>query len=157
MNEQIVAIWNSFFENKVKYITIGGFAVNIYGYNRNTGDIDIYLEDTIENRINLRRALKSINLGDFETIETMQFIPGWTDFSLNYGLRLDVMTTVKGLEDKSFTSLLDDATVIMIGETPVYFIDYENLIISKKAANRPKDILDIEELDKLNKDTDDKV
>ncbi|MRX39784.1 hypothetical protein GJU43_10905 [Flavobacterium sp. LC2016-23] len=150
MNEQIVAIWNSFFENKVKYITIGGFAVNIYGYNRNTGDIDIYLEDTFENRVNLRKALKSINLGDFETIETMQFIPGWTDFSLNYGLRLDVMTTVKGLEDKSFSSLLEDATIVMIGETPVYFIDYDNLIIAKKAANRPKDILDIEELGKVN-------
>ncbi|MBF4463762.1 nucleotidyltransferase [Flavobacterium sp. LC2016-12] len=153
MNEQIISIWNSFFENKVKYITIGGFAVNIYGYNRNTGDIDIYLEDTIENRINLRKALKSINLGDFETIETMQFIPGWTDFSLSYGLRLDIMTTVKGLEDKSFASLLDDATIVMIDETPVYFIDYDNLIIAKKAANRPKDILDIEELDKINNNT----
>lgn len=153
MNEQIISIWNSFFENKVRYITIGGFAVNIYGYNRNTGDIDIYLEDTIENRINLRKALKSINLGDFETIETMQFIPSWTDFSLNYGLRLDIMTTVKGLEDKTFSSLLDDATIVMIDETPVYFIDYDNLIIAKKAANRPKDILDIEELDKINNDT----
>jgi|SRR6218665_1752448 len=150
MNEQIIAIWNSFFENKVKYITIGGFAVNIYGYNRSTGDIDIYLEDTIENRINLRKALKSINLGDFETIETMQFIPGWTDFTLSYGLRLDIMTAVKGLEDKSFSSLLEDATIVMIGETPVYFIDYENLIIAKKASNRAKDILDIEELRKLN-------
>lgn len=150
MNEQIIAIWNSFFENKVKYITIGGFAVNIYGYNRSTGDIDIFLEDTIENRINLRKALKSINLGDFETIETMQFIPGWTDFSLSYGLRLDVMTAVKGLEDKSFSSLLEDATIVMIGETPVYFIDYDNLIIAKKASNRPKDILDIEELRKAN-------
>jgi predicted nucleotidyltransferase len=153
MNEQIIAIWNSFFENKVKYITIGGFAVNIYGYNRSTGDVDIYLDDTIENRINLRKALKSINLGDFETIETMQFIPGWTDFTLSYGLRLDIMTTVKGLEDKSFSSLLDDATIVMIGETPVYFIDYDNLIVAKKAANRPKDILDIEELNKLNNDT----
>jgi hypothetical protein len=150
MNEQIIAIWDSFFQNKVKYITIGGFAVNIYGYIRNTGDIDIYLEDTIENRINLRNALKSINLGDFESIETMQFIPGWTEFTLNYGLRLDIMTAVKGLEDKSFNSLLDKATVVTIGETPVFFIDYDNLIIAKKASNRPKDILDIEELDKLN-------
>lgn len=157
MNEQILAIWNSFFENKVKYITIGGFAVNIYGYNRSTGDIDIYLEDTIQNRINLRKALKSINLGDFETIETMQFIPGWTDFTLSYGLRLDVMTMVKGLEDKSFSSLLEDATIVMIGETPVYFIDYQNLIIAKKASNRPKDILDIEELEKLNNENDEKA
>jgi len=83
----------------------------------------------------------------------MQFIPGWTDFSLNYGLRLDIMTTVKGLEDKSFSSLLEDATIVKIGETPVYFIDYDNLIIAKKAANRPKDILDIEELNRLNIDT----
>lgn len=150
MNEQIIAIWDSFFQNKVKYITIGGFAVNIYGYNRNTGDIDIYLEDTIENRINLRKALKSVNLGDFESIETMQFIPSWTEFTLNYGLRLDIMTIVKGLEDKSFNSLLENATVVKIGETPVFFIDYDNLIIAKKASNRPKDILDIEELDKLN-------
>ncbi|WP_264551573.1 nucleotidyltransferase [Flavobacterium sp. N2038] len=150
MNEQIIAIWNSFFENKVKYITIGGFAVNIYGYNRNTGDIDIYLEDTFENRVNLRKALRSINLGDFETIETMQFIPGWTDFTLSFGLRLDIMTAVKGLENKSFSSLLEDATIVKIGETPVYFIDYESLIIAKKAANRPKDILDIEELEKVN-------
>lgn len=150
MNEQIIAIWDSFFQNKVKYITIGGFAVNIYGYNRNTGDIDIYLEDTIENRINLRKALKSVNLGDFESIETMQFIPGWTEFTLNYGLRLDIMTIVKGLEDKSFNSLLENATVVKIGETPVFFIDYDNLIIAKKASNRPKDILDIEELVKLN-------
>ena len=150
MNEQIIAIWDSFFQNKVKYITIGGFAVNIYGYNRNTGDIDIYLEDTIENRINLRTALKSVNLGDFESIETMKFIPGWTEFTLNYGLRLDIMTIVKGLEDKSFNSLLENATVVKIGETPVFFIDYDNLIIAKKASNRPKDILDIEELVKLN-------
>ncbi|WP_417941907.1 nucleotidyltransferase [Flavobacterium sp. RS13.1] len=157
MNEQIIAIWNSFFQNKVKYITIGGFAVNIYGYTRNTGDIDIYLEDTIENRLNLRKALKSINLGDFESIETMQFIPGWTDFTLNYGLRLDIMTAVKGLEDKSFSSLLEDATIVMIGETPVYFIDYENLIIAKKASNRPKDILDIEELAKVNNENEENI
>lgn len=42
MNQQIIDIWKYFFQYNVKYITIGGFAVNIYGYNRNTGDIDIY-------------------------------------------------------------------------------------------------------------------
>ena len=33
---------------------------------------------------------------------------------------------------------------------PIFFIDYDNLILSKKAANRPKDILDIMELEKIN-------
>ena len=151
MQNQILEIWKYFSNCDVKYLTIGGFAVNIYGFGRNTGDIDIYIEDTIENRKNLRIALQKLGIGDFENILTMQFIPGWTEFLLNFNLRLDIMTSVTGLENKTFQELLDKAYITTINEIPVYFIDYENLIIAKKATNRPKDILDIEELEKINK------
>ncbi len=151
MNNAIIEVWKYLSENNVNYLTIGGLAVNIYGYGRNTGDIDIYIEDTNANRESLRKAIKQMGLGDFESINTMQFIPGWTDFTLNFNFRLDVMTSVLGLENKSFKELLEKANIIEIENIPVYFIDYENLIISKKAANRPKDILDIEELEKINK------
>ena len=150
MNQQLISIWKYLYEYKVSYLTIGGFAVNIYGYNRSTGDVDIYIDDTKENRIRLRKALQAIGLGDFEEIEKMPFLPGWTDFTLSYGLRLDIMTVIRGLEDKPFEVLLNLATIIMVGDTPVNFIDYDNLIIAKKAANRLKDQLDIEELAKLN-------
>jgi hypothetical protein len=60
------------------------------------------------------------------------------------------MTSVKGLENSSFEQLLEQAYIVEINETPVYFLDYNNLIKAKKAANRPKDILDIEELEKIN-------
>ena len=151
MNSQIIEIWKYFYLNKVKYLTIGGFAVNIFGYGRNTGDIDIFIEDSIENRENLRVALKKAGIGDFANIKTMQFIPGWTDITLNFNLRLDIMTSVKGLENSTFSQLLDKAYITEINDIPVYFLDYENLIKAKKAANRPKDILDIEELEKINK------
>ena len=152
MNSQIVEIWKYFSLNEVKYLTLGGFAVNIYGYGRNTGDIDIFIEDSIENRENLKLALKQSGIGDFKNMSTMQFIPGWTDIALNFNLRLDIMTSVKGLENKTFEQLLEKAYIAEINDIPVYFIDYENLIITKKAANRPKDLLDIEELEKLNRD-----
>lgn len=151
MNSQIVEIWKYFSLNNVKYLTIGGFAVNIYGYGRNTGDIDILIEDSIENRKNLRLALKKAGIGDFENINTMQFIPGWTDITLNFNLRLDIMTSVKGLENTTFEQLRQKAYITEINGIPVYFIDYENLIKAKKATNRPKDLLDIEELEKINK------
>lgn len=151
MESQIIEIWKYFSLNKVKYLTIRGFAVSIYGYGRNTGDIDIFIEDSIENRQNLREALKQAGIGDFENISSMQFIPGWTDISLNFNLRLDIMTSVKGLENTSFEQLLSKAYITEISDIPVYFLDYENLIIAKKAANRPKDLLDIEELEKINK------
>jgi hypothetical protein len=151
MNEQIIQVWKYLLENKVNYLTIGGLAVNIYGYGRNTGDIDIIIEDTLINRENLRNALKELGIGDFENILTMQFIPGWTDINLSFNLRLDIMTSIKGLENKTFNELMEQATIAEINDIPVYFLDYENLIIAKKAANRPKDLLDIEELEKINK------
>jgi hypothetical protein len=77
-NFDINAIWKTFYENDVRYLTIGGFAVIYYGHNRTTGDIDILIEDTIDNRKKLRKALKDIGIGDFEQIESTEFIPGWT-------------------------------------------------------------------------------
>lgn len=153
MEQQIVEVWRYLAQNNVKYVTIGGFAVNLYGYGRSTGDIDIYIDDTRENRRNLRNAIKKLGIGDFEIIETMQFVPGWTDFSLNYGFKLDVMTQVLGLELISFDELLDSAMIADIDGVQVFFIDYENLIKTKKASNRPKDQLDIIELEKINRNT----
>ena len=44
MLQEILNIWKKLNENNVRYLTIGGLAVNIYGYSRNTGDIDILIE-----------------------------------------------------------------------------------------------------------------
>jgi hypothetical protein len=151
MLPEIVNIWQKLKENNVRYLTIGGLAVNIYGYTRNTGDIDLLIDDTIENRKNLRKAFEAIGIGDFIEIETMQFVPGFTDFTISYDLRLDIMTSIKGLENENFNTLLENATIILLKETPVYFLDYDSLIKAKKATNRLKDQLDIEELEKLKK------
>ena len=105
MNQQIVSVWKYLHEYEVRYLTMGGFAINIYGYNRSTGDLSIYIENTGENRVRFRKTLHAIGPGDFEEIEKMQFLPGWTDFTLSYGLRLDIMTVIKGLEDKPFEEL----------------------------------------------------
>ena len=150
MLQEILNIWKVFNENNVRYLTIGGLAVNIYGYTRNTGDVDILIEDTIANRKNLRLAFASIGIGNFPQIETMQFVAGFTDFTISYDLRLDVMTSVKGLENENFDDMFKNATIVILQEIPVYFLDYDNLIKSKKACNRLKDQLDIEELSKIN-------
>ena len=148
--DQILNIWQFFYSNEVKYLVVGGFAVNIYGFNRNTGDLDILIEDSIENRKKIRKSFIDIGIGDFESIENMQFLPEWTDFTLAFGMRLDLMTEIKGLENKSFDELLSVATIVKVGNIPVNFIDSHNLILAKKATNRLKDQMDIAELQKIN-------
>ncbi len=149
MNNEIISIWRLLHEFEVHYLTIGGFAVNYYGYNRSTGDIDLLIEDSIENRQKLRKVLAKAEIGDFEEIERITFLPGWTDFTLNTGLRLDIMTMVKGLENTPFSSLYEQAEVVNIHDIEVRFIDYNHLILSKKATNRTKDLDDIEHLEQI--------
>jgi hypothetical protein len=61
---------------------VGGFATRFHGFNRNTDDIDLWLEDTLGNRQRLRAAFNALGYGDSPFIETMEFVPGWTSFHI---------------------------------------------------------------------------
>ena len=151
LDEDILSLWRSLNNNDVRYIMIGGFATNLHGYNRATNDIDLWIDDTLQNRKNLRKALKDQGSGDYDVIESMQFVPGWTDFQLNFGFKLDVMTSVKGLENIGFEECYNFAVIAEIEKIQVKFLHFNHLIICKKAMGRSKDLLDIEELEKIKK------
>jgi len=151
LDEDILSLWRCLNNNNVRYIMIGGFATNLHGYNRATDDIDLWIDDTLENRKNLRKALQEQGSGDYDVIESMQFVPGFTDFQLNFGFKLDVMTSVKGLENIGFEECYDYAVIAEIEQLPVRFLHFNHLITCKKATGRPKDLLDVEELEKIKK------
>ena len=148
-DQEIIAFWKALHQYGVKYIMVGGYAINMHGYQRYTGDMDIWLDDTYENRGNLRTAFREYGMGDFFMMERMQFLPGWTNFSLNNGMKLDVMTNVKGLEGFSFDECLSLASIADIDGIMIPFLHLNHLIAAKKAANRPKDQLDIIYLEKI--------
>ncbi len=66
---------------------VGGYATNLHGFQRYTGDIDIWIEETPENRRRLRAAFLECGMGDYYMMDKIQFVPGWTDFRLKNGLR----------------------------------------------------------------------
>lgn len=63
-DEGILNFWRALQEYKVQYIMVGGYATNLHGYQRFTGDIDIWLKDTLENRQQLRKAFIKCDMGD---------------------------------------------------------------------------------------------
>jgi hypothetical protein len=54
-----------------------------------------WIEDTPGNRKKLRHTLKEYSGVDYFMLETLQIVLRWTNFNLNNGVRLDVMTEVK--------------------------------------------------------------
>lgn len=146
--DDVMKVWRTLGENKVRYIMVGGFATYFHGFERNTQDIDIWLEDTLANRKKLRLVLKTLDFGDFPMIETMQFVPGWS--SIKYGdIELDIMTNMKGLEDLTFDDCLTKASIAEIDGIEIPFLHINDLIANKKAVNRLKDRIDVEALEKI--------
>ena len=150
-DEEILNFWKTLQDHHVQYIMIGGYAINLHGYQRFTGDVDIWLKDTLENRRQLRKAFIACDLGDYPMLETMQFVTGWTDFHLNNSLRLDIITEMKGLEDYSFDECLQMASVADIENVSVPFLHINQLIRNKKVINRPKDQIDVSALEEIRK------
>jgi len=150
-DEEILNFWKALEEFNVKYIMVGGYATNLHGYQRFTGDLDIWLKDDLENRKALRKAFLKCDMGDYPMIDYMQFIPGWTDFHLKNGLRLDILIDMKGLEGYTFDECLEMASVANIEDANVPFLHINQLIENKKVVNRPKDQIDVLALEKIRK------
>jgi hypothetical protein len=148
-DEEILKFWKALQDRKVQYIMVGGYATNLHGYQRFTGDLDIWIKDSLENRQHLRDAFIDCDMGDYPMLEYMQFIPGWTDFHLNNGLRLDILIDMKGLEGYTFEECLEMASVADIENINVPFLHINQLIENKKIVNRPKDQIDVQALEQI--------
>ena len=150
-------IFGAFNKAKIEYLIVGGVAVNLYGYNRFTGDIDILL------------ALDKDNLGKMKILmEKMGYVPrlpveihelqdtkklkSWINakglkaytFINNKSPQLDIDILVE--ESLTFHKQFNKKTKIKVWDIQLPVISLENLINMKKKANRPKDLEDIKAL-----------
>ncbi|MEW6469764.1 MAG: DUF6036 family nucleotidyltransferase [Bacteroidota bacterium] len=149
LDEEILGFWRLLHENEVEYILVGGFAANLHGFQRTTGDLDLWIKDSQPNRRKFREVLRKANIGDFEGIETTQLVPGWSTLKFVSGFELDIMTSMAGFPAESFDKCHALSPTAIIENIPVKFLHINQLIEAKKAAGRPKDILDVIELERI--------
>lgn len=143
---QLLLVYGNFL-NKcgVRYILVGGFATNFHGFQRYTGNVDLYIDDTRENQKRFRQAYADYGMGEYESIETMQFVSGWINFPLGNGIKLDIQTSLKAVSEslKDVYKWRQHLPSIMFRCT--FFI----LIICLPTNGRPLDPMDATELEKI--------
>ena len=129
-------------KNNVRYIVIGGYAVVYHGYVRSTNDIDIWID--IQND-NIKKVIKALDEFGFSSLGIKD-----TDFSPNQIIqlgyppnRIDLITTPAGID---FETCYESKEQVIIDNIAVNIIDLENLIKTKKASGRTRDLADVEEL-----------
>ncbi len=129
---------------EVEYIVVGGYAVIVRGYSRSTGDIDIWVNKTLDNFKRLQKAIQHFGLPTSAVKESEFFSEEFDVFTFGKPpYAIEIMTAVKGLD---FGSTFINSSIEQINDTPVRIIHLLNLIEAKKAAGRSKDLNDIENL-----------
>ncbi|HNP19944.1 MAG TPA: nucleotidyltransferase [Fulvivirga sp.] len=137
-------------KNKVEYVLVGGMAVNIHGYRRSTGDMDIFVNPTAENHKKLMKVHFDfgMDMGEMELLDNFLDTNKYDVFTFGVSpIQIDLMTACKGLPfytayENAIDYTIDDKLTVKV-------VHYRDLIVAKKAANRMRDKADIEELEKL--------
>ncbi len=132
----------------VNYMLIGGYAVIYYGYDRVTGDMDIWIEPSNSNKERLITALEYFGIFDeqLQQLAQLDFTVPQVFYFGQKPKRIDFLTKLTGVK---FNDAFKLANNITVKDFIVPLIHYNQLIISKTNTGRTKDLADIEELEKI--------
>ncbi len=135
-------------KHNVRFMLVGGIAVNYYGHSRSTGDIDIWVEDSAVNRQNLVLALREYGITGAETFLTHPMLAGYSEILLESGVYIDMMCELQFFKKEHFDESYEKAEVFLIeNNIPLKIIHLNRLIEEKKKSSRPKDRDDAEKLE----------
>lgn len=138
--EEIVLAFNA---AEVRYLLVGAYAVAAYARPRATGDIDIWVEVSVDNAKRVVRALAAFG-APMESIDDTTFLEPDIVFQIGVPpIRIDILTGIDGI---SFVDAWPNRSESRLGTAPVHVIGLDDLAANKRSSGRPKDLADLERL-----------
>jgi hypothetical protein len=129
--------------NRVEYLLIRGYAVAYHGYPRATGDLGIWIAPSAANAKQLARALKQFGFALPESSAVRLQEEGRI---LRLGmppLRIEIATAISGV---AFAERFAERKVEDVEGIPVSINSSRHLNANKRAAGKPKDLADLDNL-----------
>jgi hypothetical protein len=127
--------------HSVRYLLIGGYAVNAYGYIRNTVDMDIWIAGDPENQMHVVDAIRKFAFPG-ASADLLQE----DDAMVRMGvppLRIEILKSISGVD---FEECWPNRVPIHDAALEIPMISLEDLKRNKRATGRKKDLLDLDEL-----------
>ena len=131
----------------VDYVIVGAHALAAHQLPRATGDLDVLVRPTIDNAERVYRALAEFGAPlTTHGVTTADFAATGTVYQI--GLpprRIDVLTSISGV---SFEEAWGGSFELEIQGESLRFLGRDELIRNKRAAGRPKDLVDVAALER---------
>ena len=134
----------------VDFLLVGGYAVVYHGYVRYTGDMDVWLRPTNDNKEKFVKAMDRIDIhpDDLSHISALDFA---NVIVFHFGAppeRLDFLTQMVGID---FEKAFQRKAILNLKNYLVPVLHLDDLIVNKIMSDRPKDKADVDELQKINR------
>lgn len=148
MNRDFVEMLSALSEAAADFIVVGAHALATLGIPRATGDLDVWVRPTPENATRVIAALTRFGAPLFD-LTTEDLTKPDTVFQIGLPpARVDVLSGITGV---SFDDAWPRRTRVMIEGIEVGVLSREDFIANKRAAGRPKDLLDLALLDEADR------
>lgn len=142
--------------HRVAYVVVGGYAAELHGSVRRTVDVDVVPRTTLDNLERLTQALRELR-ARIRTDDDPAGLPFTTSAEALAGMSMLNLVTAHGELDLNFTptgtagyeDLHTDATTFSVGRVQVQVASLADVIRSKTAAGRGKDLDALPELHRL--------
>jgi hypothetical protein len=145
MNRDFEEMLGALSAARAEFMVIGAHAVAVYARPRATGDLDIWVGSEPENAKRVWNALVAFGAPlDQITVEDLCV----DDVEFQVGIapsRIDVLTTIGGVE---FSEAWSRRERVEMWGLSVPVIGREDLILSKRAAGRQRDLADLAALER---------
>ncbi len=123
-----------------EYIVVGAFAVAAHGNPRATGDIDIWVRPTRENAERVLRALRAFGAPLFD-LSIDDLVDEQTVFQIGVApVRVDILAGIDGV---AFQDAWNRRVMAEVDSVKVPVLSLVDLAANKRAAGRPKDLVDL--------------
>ena len=137
-------------ENRLRYLCIGGYAVNYYGFHRVTDDMDIWIAPTNENKICFLNTLKCMKYPE-EEINIIKEEDFSTYFMCSIGNLPNLIDIITVIHKNIDFDKAEEKTIIhkLENNLELRLVPYEFLKDMKLRSRREKDAWDIACLEEL--------
>lgn len=132
--------------HRLRYLVVGGVAVNFYGYIRSTADIDIWIANSPANIVQLKKCMIDFGFGLQARAIPAKLGKRDVIFMGKTPFRIDILSGISGV---TFTSAYRRRIFMKLDEDSIPVIHLKDLIANKRASGRTKDQADVEALRKL--------
>ena len=128
----------------VKYLVLGGYAVNHYGYRRTTDDLDIWIAIDPKNARKVSATLQKFAGFPAANVSPRMFQEKGKVFIFGREpVRVDILTSPDALD---FEASYSRRNVVNWDGVKVPLISFDDLKRNKRATGRAKDLADLENL-----------